>query len=181
MSLDDSTLDVADEKIIEDALSRLGASRGASAYPQIRFVSLVENGTHVLFCSQTEGCRTGEIRLPKVVLPHLKKGMLCLADRNFFGFELWQLRSRLARRQQFCIAVGSVRASPFTLCAIYNAIQFLLGLRKTGFPAQRNAEVVFMPGQFVSVIGARKFGWRLIVLVGGILNVSSLHSSGDTV
>jgi hypothetical protein len=83
--------DVADEKINEDAFSRPGASRGGSAYPQIRFVSLVENGTHVLFGSQMDGYRTGEITLAKAVLPQLRKGMLCLADRNFFGFELWHL------------------------------------------------------------------------------------------
>jgi Insertion element 4 transposase N-terminal/Transposase DDE domain len=91
VSVDGSTFDVSDEKVNEDAFSRPGASRGASAYPQIRFVSLVENGTHVLFGSQMDGYRTGEITLAKAVLPHLRKGMLCLADRNFFGFELWQL------------------------------------------------------------------------------------------
>ena len=91
VSLDGSTFDVADEKVNEDAFSRPGSSRGSSAYPQIRFVSLVENGTHVLFGSQMDGCRTGEITLAKAVLPRLGKDMLCLADRNFFGFELWQL------------------------------------------------------------------------------------------
>ena len=93
VSLDGSTFDVADEKANEDAFSRPGASRGSSAYPQIRFVSLVENGTHVLFGSQMDGYRTGEIRLAKAVLPRLRKGMLCLADRNFFGFELWNQAS----------------------------------------------------------------------------------------
>ncbi len=91
VSLDGSTFDVADEKVNEDAFSRPGASRGSSAYPQIRFVSLVENGTHVLFGSQMDSYRTGEITLAKAVLPSLRKGMLCLADRNFLGFELWQL------------------------------------------------------------------------------------------
>ena len=90
VSLDGSTLDVADEKANEDAFSRPGASRGPSAYPQIRFVSLVENGTHVLFGSQMDSYRTGEITLAKAVLPRIGNGMLCLADRNFFGFELWQ-------------------------------------------------------------------------------------------
>jgi len=90
VSLDGSTFDVADEKANEDAFSRPGASRGASAYPQIRFVSLVENGTHVLFGSQMDSYRTGEITLAKAVLPRMRSGMLCLADRNFFGFELWQ-------------------------------------------------------------------------------------------
>ncbi|MDR3735465.1 MAG: IS4 family transposase [Acidobacteriaceae bacterium] len=91
VSLDGSTLDVADEKANEDTFSRPGASRGSSAYPQIRFVSLVENGTHVLFGSQMDGYRTGEVTLAKAVLPRMRSGMLCLADRNFFGFELWQL------------------------------------------------------------------------------------------
>jgi hypothetical protein len=91
VSLDGSTLDVADEKANEDAFTRPGASRGSSAYPQVRFVSLVENGTHVLFGSQMDSYRTGEITLAKAVLPRMRSGMLCLADRNFFGFELWQL------------------------------------------------------------------------------------------
>jgi hypothetical protein len=38
-----------------------------------------------------DGYRTGEITLAKAVLPRLRNSMLCLADRNFFGFELWQL------------------------------------------------------------------------------------------
>lgn len=90
VSLDGSTLDVADEKANEEAFTRPRASRGSSAFPQIRFVSLVENGTHVLFGSQMDSYRTGEITLAKAVLPRMRSGMLCLADRNFFGFELWQ-------------------------------------------------------------------------------------------
>jgi Insertion element 4 transposase N-terminal/Transposase DDE domain len=90
VSLDGSTLEVADEKVNEEAFGRPGASRGRSAYPQIRFVSLVENGTHVLFGSQMDGYATGEITLAKAVLPCLHQGMLCLADRQFFGYELWK-------------------------------------------------------------------------------------------
>lgn len=89
VSLDGSTLDVADESGNEKAFGRPGASRGASAYPQIRFVSLVENGTHVLFGSAMGDYRTGEITLATKVLLSLQPGMLCLADRNFFGFSLW--------------------------------------------------------------------------------------------
>lgn len=89
VSLDGSTMDIADEKENEEAFARPSASRGTSAFPQLRFVSLVENGTHVLFGTRMEGVKTGEITLAKEVLPSLRKGMLCLADRNFFGFELW--------------------------------------------------------------------------------------------
>src|SRR5487761_892276 len=90
VSLDGSTLDVADEKGNDQAFGRPGASRGASAYPQIRFVSLVENGTHVLFGSQMADYATSEIALARTVLSSLGKGMLCLADRNFFGFRMWK-------------------------------------------------------------------------------------------
>lgn len=90
VSIDGSTLDVADEKGNSEAFGRPGASRGESAYPQIRFVSLVENGTHVLFGSRMADYATSEIALAKTVLPSLSKGMLCLADRGFFGFELWK-------------------------------------------------------------------------------------------
>ena len=89
VSLDGSTLDVADERDNEEAFGRPGATRGKSAYPQIRFVSLVESGSHVLFGSQMGGYRTGEISLAKGVLRWLNPGMLCLADRQFFGFVFW--------------------------------------------------------------------------------------------
>ncbi len=42
-----------------------------------------------MFASQMAGYGTGEITLAKTVLAGLHKGMLCLADRQFFGFELW--------------------------------------------------------------------------------------------
>ena len=90
ISVDGSTLDVADEKGNNDAFGRPGASRGESAYPKIRFVSLVENGTHVLFGSRMADYATSEVALAKTVLPSLCKGMLCLADRGFFGFEMWK-------------------------------------------------------------------------------------------
>jgi hypothetical protein len=90
VSIDGSTLDIADEKENNEAFGRPGASRGASAYPQIRFVSLVENGTHVLFGSRMADYATSEVVLAKAVLPSLCKGMLCLADRAFFGFEMWK-------------------------------------------------------------------------------------------
>jgi hypothetical protein len=89
VSIDGSTLDVADEKGNNEAFGRPGANRGTSAYPQIRFVSLVENGTHVLFGSRMADYATSEIALAKTVLPSLGKGMLCLADRGFFGFGMW--------------------------------------------------------------------------------------------
>jgi hypothetical protein len=90
ISLDGSTLDVADTKENELAFGRPKASRGQSGFPQIRIVSLVENGTHVLFGSRMAGYNTGEITLTREVIGFLTKGVLCLADRNFFGYKLWK-------------------------------------------------------------------------------------------
>lgn len=93
VSLDGSTLDIADEKDNENIFGRPSASRGNSAFPQVRFVSLVENGTHVLFGTHLGGVKTGETALAKDVLASLVKDMLCLADRYFYGFELWNQAS----------------------------------------------------------------------------------------
>src|SRR5436309_1687534 len=69
---------------------RPSAGRGESAFPQARFVALVENGTHVLFGARLGGFAEGETTLAHGALPALGPGMLCLADRQFFGHALWQ-------------------------------------------------------------------------------------------
>jgi hypothetical protein len=89
VSLDGSTLDIPDDPTLDAVFGRPGTGRGDTAFPQIRFVCLVENGTHVLFASRMEGYSTSEIALAKQVLPSLQAGMLCLADRNFFGYAMW--------------------------------------------------------------------------------------------
>lgn len=90
VSIDGSTMDVADTQANREVFGRPGASRGKSAYPQLRLVSLVETGTHLLFGTRMGPYHVGEITLAKEVLGDLGAGMLCMADRNFLGFELWQ-------------------------------------------------------------------------------------------
>ena len=89
VSLDGSTLEVADEAANAQAFGRPAASRGATAFPQLRFVALVENGTHVLFGTRCGPYAVGETTLAAEVLAGLHPGMLCLADRLFFGYALW--------------------------------------------------------------------------------------------
>src|SRR5436305_8868206 len=90
VSLDGSCLDVADTAENEAAFGRPGAGRGGSAFPQVRLVALVENGTHVLFGARPGGFAEGETTLAHDVLPALGPGMLRLSDRQFFGHALWQ-------------------------------------------------------------------------------------------
>jgi hypothetical protein len=90
VSLDGSTWDVADTQENETAFGRPGASRGSAVFPKIRFVSLLENGTHVLWAARMDKYATDELTLAEAVLPALQKGMLCLADRLFSNPKLWQ-------------------------------------------------------------------------------------------
>jgi hypothetical protein len=94
VSLDGSTLDVADTVENDQAFGRPGARRGSSAFPKIRFVALLENGTHVLWNARMADYATEEITLARDVVPGLRKGMLCLADRFFPSYELWQAAAK---------------------------------------------------------------------------------------
>jgi len=89
VTLDGSTLDVADTKRNERAFGRPGSARGKSGFPQLRFVTLLENGTHVLFGAELGRYDTGEVTLAKKVVTRLPADALCLADRNFFSYSLW--------------------------------------------------------------------------------------------
>ena len=90
VSLDGSTLDVADTEDNATAFGKPSGLRGPGGFPQVRFVSLVENGTHILLASEMDGYKTSEQVLGKRVVPHLSCGMLCLADRLFSGYRLWE-------------------------------------------------------------------------------------------
>jgi hypothetical protein len=90
VSLDGTCLDVADTEANRTGFGAPGASRGESAFPQLRLVALVENGTHVLFGTRLGRYAEGETTLARDVLGALRPGMLCLADRQFFSYALWK-------------------------------------------------------------------------------------------
>lgn len=94
VSLDGSTLDVADTVENDEAFGRPGASRGSSAFPKIRFVALLENGTHVLWAARMDQYATDELTLAEKVIPALHKGMLCMADRFFPSYKLWRMAAK---------------------------------------------------------------------------------------
>jgi hypothetical protein len=93
-SLDGSTLEVADTAENAAAFGRPRNQKGEGGYPQLRFVSLVENGTHVLFASRQGSYTTSEVALAHEVVAQLRPGMLCLADRLFLSYQLWDKAHR---------------------------------------------------------------------------------------
>jgi hypothetical protein len=94
VSLDGSGLEVADEAVNREAFGSPGTQQGRTGYPQLRFVGLLENGTHVLFGVALGGYQDAEITLAHDTVRHLKPGMLCLADRGLSGYPLWAAASR---------------------------------------------------------------------------------------
>ena len=91
MSIDGTVLDVPDTPENDAELGRPGTGRGeGSAFPQLRLVGLGECGTHALVGVAMGPCTTGETTLTRQLLGSFRPGMLVLADRNFFSFDLWE-------------------------------------------------------------------------------------------
>lgn len=92
MALDGSCMDVADEAANAEFFGYPGASRGQSAFPQARVLGLVECGTHAVVAASVAPYGRSEQAMAAQLLPaKLTPDMLVLADRNFYGFRLWQI------------------------------------------------------------------------------------------
>jgi Insertion element 4 transposase N-terminal/Transposase DDE domain len=90
VSLDGTTIDLPDAPALEQRFGRPPASRGASSFPQLRLLTLVETGTHAIFAVAFDRYDASEVGLAPELLQRLQPGMLCLADRAFVGFGLWR-------------------------------------------------------------------------------------------
>ena len=92
VSVDGTCLDVADTPANEAVFGRPGSSRrgGGGAFPQFRLVALAVSGTHAIFDAALGPCSTSEKELADRLWGSLEPGMLCLADRGFYGFERFQ-------------------------------------------------------------------------------------------
>jgi hypothetical protein len=88
-AIDGSTLDLQDTKENAEHFGYQSGGRGECAFPMLRFVALVEVGTHVLFNAAMAPYTTSEQALAKKAIGALRRGMLCLADRLFYSGEFW--------------------------------------------------------------------------------------------
>ena len=72
------------------AFGRPGGKNKDGHYPQMRLVTLIACGTRALLGAATgplRGC--GERALARELLGQLRTGMLLLADRGFYSYQLW--------------------------------------------------------------------------------------------
>jgi hypothetical protein len=91
VSVDGSTLDMPDEQVNAQAFGYAKGGRGEGAYPQIRFVALAECATHALCEVRMGGVREdSEQALTRQLFPAFSSEMLVLADRLFYGYDMWR-------------------------------------------------------------------------------------------
>ena len=90
VSIDGTTIDVADTEANAGVFGRAGTGRGdGSAFPQLRVVALGECGTHAVIAARMDSYAVGEVTLAKQLVSSLQSGMLCLADRGFTAHPLF--------------------------------------------------------------------------------------------
>ena len=91
LSMDGTTLDVADTPANEAEFGRPASGRGegVGAFPQVRVLALAECRTHAIIDAAVGACRQGEQTLAVSVLGSLTPQTLLLADRGFFSYPLW--------------------------------------------------------------------------------------------
>ena len=88
MAIDGTTEDVPDTPANAAAFGRHTSARGASAFPQVQGVYLVECGTHVVTDAGFWPCHTSERRGGFRVLRSVRRGMLVMWDCGFHDFDM---------------------------------------------------------------------------------------------
>lgn len=92
VSLDGHTLKTPDAPANRKHFGLPGASRGASAFPQLRLVALDDLGPRVLRAVRVGTYGTGEHTLMRRLLPDVPRHALALLDRHFIAWALlWDL------------------------------------------------------------------------------------------
>lgn len=91
VSVDGTTLDIADTEANERAYGRPGTKTEAkSGYPQARVLGLVECGTHAVIGAAVSGYDTSEQTMYPALLHRLEADMLAMADRGFFSYDAFK-------------------------------------------------------------------------------------------
>ncbi|OZM76618.1 hypothetical protein CFP66_40640 [Pseudonocardia sp. MH-G8] len=90
MAIDGLVLDVADTPANLAEFGKSGGGKSTSPFPQVRLVGLAECGTHAIVAAAFDSWKVYERELLARILSFFEEGMLVLADRGFFSYELWK-------------------------------------------------------------------------------------------
>jgi Insertion element 4 transposase N-terminal/Transposase DDE domain len=91
VSIDGTCIDIPDTTVNDERFGRPGSGRGSgvSAFPQVRLLGLGECATHAMIAVAHGPLKDGEQTLAADLVKRLGPGMLCLADRGFYSYALW--------------------------------------------------------------------------------------------
>jgi len=90
MAIDGFVFDIPDTKENDEAFGRSGGKKNPAPFPQVRLVGLGECGTHAIVAARLAAWRTSERALARELVADFGPGMLIIADRGFYSWELWQ-------------------------------------------------------------------------------------------
>ena len=88
---------------------KAGPADAAGSNPQLRMVALVACGTRALIdaaIGPARGKGTGERELARTVLGSLRAGMLLLADRGFYSWQLWNAATATGAHLLWRVSAG---------------------------------------------------------------------------
>ena len=88
MAIDGVKLDVPDTPANIGGFGRPGGLT-RRPFPQIQVVGLGECGTHAVVAAEIGTVSVGEREIAEKLGPSLEPGMLVIADRGFYSFQLW--------------------------------------------------------------------------------------------
>lgn len=94
LAIDGFEVDVADTKANATEFGYAGSGDSRSAFPKARVVALAECGTHAFVAAEVGAYAVGEKTLAHRLYPRLRHDELLTADRNFYGFEAWDVATR---------------------------------------------------------------------------------------
>jgi hypothetical protein len=90
MAVDGFVLDIADTDVNDAEFGRLGGEKSPAPFPQVRLVGLGECGTHAIVAARIGKARANERALAEGLIPCFEPGMLVIADRGFYSYNLWK-------------------------------------------------------------------------------------------
>ena len=90
MAVDGVVLDMPDTADNETEFGRYRNGIAAAPFPQAQLVTLAECGSRAVVAAQIGRARDTEHTLFKNMLDRLDAGMLLMADRGYYGYDLWK-------------------------------------------------------------------------------------------
>jgi hypothetical protein len=97
MAIDGVVLDAPDSPGNVAAFGKWRNAIAASPFPQVRVVGLAECGSRAIVAARIEPCHTDEKSIARDLIGDLDADMLLLADRGFYGYDMWKQFRRFRR------------------------------------------------------------------------------------